>query len=208
LITRGRSERDRNTEDEEKVVKRIRRQPKPFDGITDPVVGEPYLGYWRSPNRSSPSGWYAVVILPLGDFGAVGISGSISETRLTKGHIPVCYDSDKKTRTILGWAENYGDGGPDVTRRKFPVMYFDDNQTIPSGGLLPSPSPDSLAWLPADGLRLFGRYGPEDLPAHGYDAALSFIGRARPQRNGPPPSARDQTDGAFYEQQSKMTLPC
>ncbi|KAJ9133164.1 hypothetical protein NKR23_g10933 [Pleurostoma richardsiae] len=167
MTTRGRGARVRSFADEE--------QPKPFDGVTDPVVGELYLGYWRSRSRSSSSGWYAVVLLPLGDFEAVGISGSISETRLAKGHIPICYISDKKTRTILGWAERFEDGGPDVAKRKFPVMYFDDDQAIPSDGLLPMPSPDSLAWLPADQLRPFGQYGPEDLPARGYDATLSFL---------------------------------
>ncbi|RYP19453.1 hypothetical protein DL765_003354 [Monosporascus sp. GIB2] len=39
------------------------------------------------------------------------------------------------TRTILDWADGFEDGGTRVTKREFPVMYFDDDQTIPWVGL-------------------------------------------------------------------------
>jgi hypothetical protein len=140
-----------------------------FDGITDPVVGELHLAYWRG----AEPGWYAAVVLPLGSFEALGISGTISNTSLTKGHIPVCYESDQKTHTISGWAEGYEDGGAKVTMRKFPVMYFDDDQEIPMEGLLVPPR-GFLAWVSAKQLRAFGEYGPGGSPTRGYDVAQRY----------------------------------
>lgn len=190
---RGRRERDCSSEDEEQVAQQVQRTLKPFDGITNPVAGNLYLGYWRSRNPSSPSCWHAVVVLPLGDFEAMGLSGSIFETRLIKGHIPFCYDSVKSTRTILGWAEGFKDGGPDVTKRKFPVMYFEDDQTTATDGGLLVPSPDSLAWLQAGWLRPFSEYSPENLPVLGYDAALDFSERRRAVVTSALPSPREDS---------------
>ncbi|KAK0718575.1 hypothetical protein B0T26DRAFT_676728 [Lasiosphaeria miniovina] len=102
---------------------------------SEPTARELHLAYWRG---ASP-GWYAAVVLTLGSFEALGISGTISNTSFTKSHIPVCFKSDQKTRTISGWAEGYEDGVAKVTMRKFPVMYFGDDQVIPMEGLLVPP---------------------------------------------------------------------
>ena len=72
------------------------RETRPFEGISDPVPGGLYLGYWSG----ASAGWYAVVVLPHDDFKSVGISGSLSDTQLTTGHNPVCYRYDKKTRFL------------------------------------------------------------------------------------------------------------
>lgn len=166
---------DNNREEESEPTTRcVQPRVTQFDGISDPVVGELYLAYWRG---ASP-GWYAAVVLPLGNFEALGISGTIPNTILTKSHIPVFYESDQKTHTISGWAKGYEDGGAKVTMRKFPVMYFDDDQEIPMEGIL-VPPPGFLAWVSAKQLRAFGEYGPGGSPAHGYDVAQLYSQRQK-----------------------------
>jgi hypothetical protein len=168
-------EDDNNREEESEPTARcVQPRVTQFDGISDPVIGELHLAYWRG---ASP-GWYAVVVLPLDNFEALGISGTISNTSLTKNHIPVCYESDQKTRTISGWAEGYEDGGAKVTMRKFPVMYFDDDQEKPMEGLLVPPQ-GFLAWVSAKQLRAFGEYGPGGSPTRGYDAAQRYSQRQK-----------------------------
>ncbi|KAB5546788.1 hypothetical protein GE09DRAFT_1060412 [Coniochaeta sp. 2T2.1] len=190
------------TDEDEPVPPASRRSLKTFDGITDPVVGELYLASWHPRGSPSSPDWYAVVVLPIDSFEKVGISGSISETRLTN-YVPVCYESDRKTRTIIGWADDYKDGGPRATQRKFPVMYFDDDQTMPSKGDLPVPFPEFLDWLAASRLRAFGACGPDGSPARGYDTALSFKSRLREAtsalslRRDRAGSPADQTTGAL-----------
>ena len=131
--------------------------------------------------RTVPTGWYAVVLLPIGDFETLGMLGTIADTELTK-HIPVCYSSDKKS--ISGWAEGYESGGPSVTKRKFPVMWFDDDQTMPLEGDFKIPLGNYFAWLPAGRLRAFGAYGPDSRPVRGYDSAKSFSERLKRRSEG------------------------
>ena len=93
-----------------------------FQGITDPVSGELYLGYWAKTKTK-----YPVIILPLGDLKAAGLNGNLLQTSLQK-NIPKCYKVTHPTPgtvAIEGWAKDYEDGGPKVTKREFPVMYFD-----------------------------------------------------------------------------------
>ena len=142
---------DGHQQDEVSAAQPVQRKTRPFDGITDPVVGDLYLGYW--PGASAD--WYAIIVLPTGDFKTLGISGSIFDTHLGKGHIPVCYEYDKTGSTVVDWANGYEDGGPDIHKRKFPVMYFDDDQTMPAEGDLLVPSDYYLGWLSAKHLRPF-----------------------------------------------------
>ena len=88
-----------------------------FDGITQPVVGRIYRGYWKT-NRT----WYAVLLLPTGGFDAVGMSSKIADTDLVE-YIPRCYRSNRRTKEILGWETGFEDGGPYVTRRRFRRKY-------------------------------------------------------------------------------------
>jgi hypothetical protein len=155
---------------------------KTFNGITDPVPGELYLYCWPQRGSQVSSDWYAVLVLPVGSFEELGMPGSISETHLIKS-IPSCYKFDRKTRTIIGWADDHRDGGPQVTRRKFPAMYFDDDQTIPWEEDLTVPPKESLYWVSASRLRPFGAYGPDGSPARGYDTATSFRDRLRAVKN-------------------------
>lgn len=207
---RGRSGDGDNSEGEEAATQRIRSRSRPFNGITNPVAGELYLGRWRSR-------WHAAIMLPIGSLETVGICGSIYDTRLIKRHIPMCYARDS-ARTILGYAKGFEDGGPDAKNRRFPVMYFDDDQDVTysdddqdmslESGLVVPPS-DSLAWIRASLLRPFSAYDPNNLPPRGYDVALAFA-----QRRGPLSAAksvladvsahpRDPTTGEFLIQLSR-----
>lgn len=92
---------------------------KSFFGITNPVAGELYRGYW-SKNKTK----YAVMLLPWGDLSPAGMFGSLSNTGLLV-RAPRCYVIDRAANEIRGWANGYEDGGHLETKREFPVMYFD-----------------------------------------------------------------------------------
>ncbi|KAK8092668.1 uncharacterized protein PG998_014773 [Apiospora kogelbergensis] len=118
--------------------------------ITHPLEGKPYLGYWRSGSRGQ--GWHALVVLPLGRFDAIGLHGSLLETELAKS-IPACYD--RQSATDLPWAEGYRDGERLVAKRRFPVMWFLDDQTFPLRKDMMMPTPAWYNWLAASDLRPF-----------------------------------------------------
>jgi len=100
------------------------KSPRPFTGLTNPVPGELYLGYWTKTKSK-----FAIVVLPL--TGSVGVtshaSGSLHSIGLLP-NAPRCFTVNKATHTITGWAKGYEDGGPLVTKREFPVVYFDHKQ--------------------------------------------------------------------------------
>jgi hypothetical protein len=102
------------------------KQIKTFTGITDPIAGELYLGYW-SKDRSK----YGVLVLPWGDLSTVGLGGTLATTNLLAKNVPKCYNVDRSTQKIIGWAKGYEDDGPLITRREFPVMYFDGHRCGP-----------------------------------------------------------------------------
>lgn len=98
---------------------RKKKNKNTFKGVVDPTVGGIYKidqGFRKSS--------YAGVLLPIGDFGAIGISKSLYDTSLRRS-IPSCYIYNKTIKEILGWEKDYDDGGPRVMDRKFPVMSFD-----------------------------------------------------------------------------------
>lgn len=164
--------------DEEPFTQQIPPTSSPFDVITNPEVGKLYIGL--RPNlrviSHAMSRWSAAIILPLGSLQTVGLQGSIYDTRLTMFRIPVCYDRDKRTRDIRGWAKGYEDGGAQVAKRKVPVLFFDDDddRRIPLERGLVDPSHRYLAWLSVGSIRPFSEYDPEGKPPLGYDAALEF----------------------------------
>ncbi|KAI0433344.1 hypothetical protein F5Y09DRAFT_351775 [Xylaria sp. FL1042] len=135
-----------------------RRQSKRVDAITDPTPGNVYLGYWPK-SRS----WLAVLLLPLGNFGDIGLSGTIADTGLLHD-VPPCYRYSRRAKAFRGWQDGFEDGGQFVVDRQFPVIYFDDS--FPGG---------SVGWMPAKNLKIFD---PEDpsvflIPNHG--PALDFL---------------------------------
>lgn len=130
------------------------RATKTVSGITNPVPAELYLGYW-SKNKTN----YGVLVLPWHDLSSCGLSGHLKYTGLLS-RAPKCYritaDGD-----IAGWAEGYEDDGPLVTKRDFPVMYFDGSR--------------SVGWLRARDLSSFPFEGgmPKDIPFY-HDAKEAY----------------------------------
>ncbi|OIW24660.1 hypothetical protein CONLIGDRAFT_102221 [Coniochaeta ligniaria NRRL 30616] len=128
---------------------------KEFTGVVYPVDAELYLGYW-SKNKTR----YVVKLLPWGDLAPAGLSGTLKGTDLLDKP-PKCYTTDRATGEITGWAEGYEDGGRLVTKREFPVMYFDGSQ--------------SVGWLRARDISLFNFEDPDShsIP-HYYDARNNY----------------------------------
>ncbi|KAI1139201.1 hypothetical protein F5Y05DRAFT_381115 [Hypoxylon sp. FL0543] len=118
-----------------------------FEGITSPNVGCIY----KVVKRSGQKAGYAAVIVPTGDFGEIAISRSIRNTGLLKS-VPACYRYNKEAQEILGWKDDYDDGGSKVTRREFPVMYFDQGLYIPLVGEF-APYNAKFEWVAASDLR-------------------------------------------------------
>ncbi|KAK3305057.1 uncharacterized protein B0T15DRAFT_187976 [Chaetomium strumarium] len=150
-----------------------------FEGITNPAVGELYRVLYES-------AYHAVLMLPTGSFESVGMVGSIAETGLA-GYIPRCYRSDRQSKTIHGWADDYKDDGPLIHRRKFPVMYL-DGLDVPLDGEFGIPEGNLFSWVPARDLRRFSLDDPECRSVCGFGAARSFRWRmekmADAQRHG------------------------
>lgn len=135
---------------------------KEFRGIIDPVDAELYLGYW---NRNKTR--YVVMLLPWGSLAPTGIGGTLMSTGLLEKP-PRCYTIDRNTREITGWAEGYEDGGRLVTKREFPVVYFDGIQ--------------SVGWLRANYLSLFNFEDPDARSIPFYKEARDYYAKSRPQK--------------------------
>lgn len=116
--------------------KAVKKQQEPFSSVIDPLAGDVYRAYWQ-PTKT----WFVAIVLLIGDFDSIGMSGSITETGLFK-YIPVCYCFDKQARRITGWQKGYETGGPHAFKRKFPIMYLDDSLGIPLSGHFKMPEKD------------------------------------------------------------------
>ena len=140
---------------------------KELRDVLKPIAGELYLGCWQSH-------WYAVLVLPTDGSTIPGIPLSIFETSLMRRYLPTCYKYAEDRQSIYGWAKDYEDGGPHVHKRRFPVLYIDDDDDLEPGADFVLPSSQSLAWLPVGRLRPFSEYGPKGLSVRGYTTALDF----------------------------------
>lgn len=116
------------------------------------------------------------MVLPLGRLETVGMATSIADTGLIK-NLPSCYKA--RSKTAFEWAEGYEDGGRHVNRRKFPVMWFDDTQSLPPGRDLAPPYPPFWGWLPAPDFRPFASFDPDHptMPPRGYQVAVRYVQR-------------------------------
>ncbi len=61
-----------------------------------------------------------------------------------------------------------------MCKRRFPVLYIDDDDEVEPGPDFEVPSSQSLAWLPVGRLRPLSRYSPKGLSVRGYSTALDF----------------------------------
>lgn len=100
------------------------KSPKVFSGITDPVAGELYLGYWSKTKTK-----YPILICPLqGDIEkATGIPGTLASINMVT-NAPRCIRVRRSTQEIIGWAAGFEGGGQHVEKREFPVVYLDKKQ--------------------------------------------------------------------------------
>ncbi|KAI0173101.1 hypothetical protein GGR52DRAFT_372827 [Hypoxylon sp. FL1284] len=111
-------------------------------GITHPKTFHVYYGRWNG-NKSKKVHIYPVLILGWDDQEGSGLKDTrLYDTKLLNktSNPPSCYIYGSKK--IIGWAPGYGDGGPKVGSRKFPVMFFDECQTVtwfPAADLLKFP---------------------------------------------------------------------
>lgn len=142
---------------------------KPFEGVTDPIVGQLYRAWYRG------DGFYAALMLPLGSFATVGVLGDIDGMDCLKA-APKCYRRSKGH--ISGWADGYEDGGPKVRERRFPIMYLEESASLSfQDGLV---IPPSLGWVAAKDLRSLDVSDPECWRrTRGFHNAEIFLRRAR-----------------------------
>lgn len=105
------------------------KRPQTFTGITNPVPGELYLGYWAK-NKTH----YAIIVFPWDDLSIAGFGGSTLTTSALLQTVPRCYRVDRMTQQIKGWAKGYEDGGQYVNKREFPVTYFDGKRYVLAAG--------------------------------------------------------------------------
>ncbi|KAM6534193.1 hypothetical protein FALCPG4_007126 [Fusarium falciforme] len=113
------------------------RSSQVVSGIMNPKAGEIYAAYWKS-SRS----FYPVLILPWGSFQDIGFKGTLLDTGLLDD-TPSCYAADGEAGE---WAEGYEAGGALVSKRQFPVVYFDE---------LKFPEESSVGWVPVADLKHF-----------------------------------------------------
>lgn len=142
-------------------------QLKPADswnGITNPKTFHIYYGHWKVNLHRKEDRIYPVMILGWDRQNGSGLKDTdLKDTGLLKKNAqpPNCYIYD--SNRIIDWAPGYEDGGPKVRLRKFPVMFFDESQTV--------------AWIPARDLTefpLYKRKAPDQLD-HPFNAARRWI---------------------------------
>ncbi|KAI1469013.1 uncharacterized protein F4812DRAFT_425456 [Daldinia caldariorum] len=133
--------------------------------ITNPKTFMIYYGRWKSTNDTKDHNEiYPVMILGWDSQDGSGLKNTNLEATglLNKSAFPpncYLYESNK----IVGWAPGYEDGGAKVDSRKFPVMFFDEFQTV--------------AWISARYLTRFPLYDctPPSKPDHPFNAARRWI---------------------------------
>ncbi|KAJ4396326.1 hypothetical protein N0V93_000545 [Gnomoniopsis smithogilvyi] len=137
------------------------------EAIVDPVIGQLCQCPWDDGDGDSIQPvWYYVTRLPFGDYNEIGISGHLRGSPLCdKANLPSCCKKPADGREPVTWAPGYEDGGPWVTRRKYPFLFLQDGLEIPPPGRrfpIPTDSPFT-AWISVKMLRPENYYHlPED----------------------------------------------
>lgn len=169
-----------------------------FVGVTDPVVGEIYKGFYKDDNYQ---GWWMCTPLPWDAWEReIGIKYSFQQADLFKD-LPDCYTTDRvrargrgrRMKSIItGWKKGFEAGGPRARERVFPVLFFDDVPGEPGNFKFPD-SPEKIftfnkralnalpaEWVAAADLRLPG--ADVDSPVRGRETAERFRERVRARR--------------------------
>ncbi|KAI1809606.1 hypothetical protein GGS20DRAFT_590430 [Poronia punctata] len=136
--------------------------------IEHPKMFHIYFAYWK-PDRCV----WPVMILGWDDQIAGGLEGNLASTGLLdkEARPPKCYTyrrnvaDNSADNAIVGWAAGFEAGGPKVSQRKFPVMFFDRNQ--------------SVAWISARCLSKFPLYSthPPAKHDHPFNAARRWVAK-------------------------------
>ncbi|KAG8156378.1 hypothetical protein KVR01_013719 [Diaporthe batatas] len=116
-----------------------------FRGVTNPVVGDVYQGYYKDGSRQ---GWWMCTVLPWDAWERqVGIGLTFKNALLWNNwpedqyeidHVQAKGSKRKKTKVITGWKEEYQLTGSKVKERMFPVLFFDDNKGEPGNLQFPA----------------------------------------------------------------------
>ncbi|OTA96256.1 hypothetical protein M434DRAFT_28118 [Hypoxylon sp. CO27-5] len=135
-----------------------------WNGITHPKTFHIYYGHWKVSLHRKDDRIYPVMILGWDNQNGSGLKDTdLNATGLLKKNSqpPNCYIYD--SNRIIDWAPGFEDGGPKVRSRKFPVMFFDESQTV--------------AWIPARDLMEFPLYKRKapDQSDHPFNAARRWI---------------------------------
>jgi type II secretory pathway pseudopilin PulG len=93
--------------------------------LIDPQPGEVYETFW-----DGDQDFYAVLILPWGNFSQFGISNwdmSLKDTKLLddRRKIPACYKEYDLSNGTFEWADAYRPGTSKASQRQYPVIYFE-----------------------------------------------------------------------------------
>ncbi|KAI0164125.1 hypothetical protein GGR57DRAFT_498230 [Xylariaceae sp. FL1272] len=126
--------------------------------ITKPKTFHIYWAFWKEDYDDEPKIW-PVLILGWDDQTPGGLKGDLVGTGLLDGTRPRCYKF--RSNTITGWAKGFEDDGPRITQRKFPVMFFDETQ--------------SVAWVSPRDLLPIHMDNPPDKHDHPIQAARRWI---------------------------------
>lgn len=175
-----------------------RNQDTGFVGVTNPVVGEIYQGFYKDEHYR---GWWMCTPLPWEAWEReIGINYSFHQADLFKD-LPGCYTTarvrakpkSRKMKTVItGWEEGFEADGPKARERVFPVLFFDDVEGEPGHFKFPD-SPEKVfsfskrtlralpaEWVAAADLRLPGV--DVGRPVQGRDTAERFRERVRARR--------------------------
>lgn len=191
-----------------------------FVGVTNPVVGEIYQGFY---NDEKYRGWWMCTPLPWEAWEReIGINYSFHQADLFKD-LPECYTTDRvrakpkgrKMKTVItGWKKGFEAGGPRARERVFPVLFFDDTAGEPGNLQFPD-APEKVfsfrkqtlralpaEWIAAADLRPLGV--DVGRPVQGRDTAERFRERVRARRAlqaqkklGTPKKARTGVSASF-----------
>ncbi|KAH8750321.1 hypothetical protein F5883DRAFT_579735 [Diaporthe sp. PMI_573] len=133
-----------------------------FNGVINPVPGDIYQAFYKDAYNE---GWWMCTPLPWDAWERhIGIKFSIWQANLFRD-LPDCYrisrvrtqaKGRKMKPVITGWNEGFGEDGPRVNERVFPVLFFDDKPGEPGSFTFPPPekaftfSKQALKALPAE----------------------------------------------------------
>ncbi|KAL5597830.1 hypothetical protein FOBRF1_011623 [Fusarium oxysporum] len=134
-----------------------RTSPRRSEVLVAPIPEQIYLAYCHMSKS-----WFAVLVLHIKWIESYGLHESI----------PACFHCNDEGHFI--WKQGYEDGGPLISGRQFPVMFFGGASTFEQ---------ERYGWVAAKDLQKFDPQGYQASLVPHYNAVLAFIA----ERNCPSP---------------------